>query len=204
MIRRVRKKTLQSREKSICSRDDVARGVVDGTCEDREYAFGWTSLPDDILIAVFSRLNYRDRASLASVCKAWRRLGASPCLWTSLDIRAHSLDSGMASSLSDRCVKLQRLRFRTANAAGVIINLQARELRELIGDGCRDVTDASLVMLAARHAKLESLQLGSDCDRITSEGIKVMALCCPKLSRLRLSGVRDVEADAIQALVKHC
>eukprot|EP00249_Psilotum_nudum_P024609 c29236_g1_i1 orf=349-3153(+) len=208
MIRRVRRKAVLSVGKPTASRDAV-KGSCDGAfegvvCVDRDREFDWTSLPDDTVVAVFSLLNYRDRASLASVCKTWRRLGSSSCLWASLDIRAHTLDSRMASSLAERCSKLKRLRFRNANAAGVIINLQARELRDLIGDGCRDLTDASLSMLAALHGNLESLQLGSECDRITSEAIKVVALCCPKLRRLRLSGVRDVDSDAIGALVRNC
>jgi len=64
-------------------------------------------------------------------------------------------------------------------------------------DGCRDLTDASLSMLAARHQRLESLQLGPDfCEKITSDAIRVVALCCPKLKRLRLSGLRDVDGVA--------
>lgn len=77
-------------------------------------------------------------------------------------------------------------------------------MKDLSGDGCRDLTDASLSMLAARHGTIESLQLGPDCDRITSDAIKVVALCCPKLKCLRLSGIREVDGEAIGALVKHC
>ncbi|KAG2669194.1 hypothetical protein I3760_14G023100 [Carya illinoinensis] len=111
----------------------------------------------------------------------------------------------MASSLSPRCVNLQKLRFRGAESADAVIHLQARNLREISGDYCRKITDATLSVIVARHAALESLQLGPDfCERISSDAVKAIAFCCPKLKKLRLSGIRDVHGDAINALAKHC
>ncbi|KAG6677392.1 hypothetical protein I3842_14G023800 [Carya illinoinensis] len=171
----------------------------------REGDVDWTSLPDDTVIQLFSCLNYRDRASLSSTCRTWRFLGKSPCLWNSLDLRAHKCDAAMASSLSPRCVNLQKLRFRGAESADAVIHLQARNLREISGDYCRKITDATLSVIVARHAALESLQLGPDfCERISSDAVKAIAFCCPKLKKLRLSGIRDVHGDAINALAKHC
>ncbi|KAG4388802.1 hypothetical protein GLYMA_09G242200v4 [Glycine max] len=165
----------------------------------------WKCLPDDTVIQLLSCLSYQDRASLSSTCKTWRSLGSSLCLWSSLDLRSHRFDAGMASSLAPRCVHLQKLRFRGAESADAIIHLRARNLRELSGDYCRKITDATLSVIVARHELLESLQLGPDfCERISSDAIKAIAHCCPKLNKLRLSGIRDVNADAINALAKHC
>uniref|UniRef100_A0A2P2K1I1 F-box domain-containing protein n=1 Tax=Rhizophora mucronata TaxID=61149 RepID=A0A2P2K1I1_RHIMU len=165
----------------------------------------WTSLPDDTVIQLFSCLNYRDRASLSSTCRTWKGLGASACLWSSLDLRAHKFDAKMAASLASRCVNLRKLRFRGAESADAIIHLQARNLQEISGDYCRKLTDATLSVIVARHEALESLQLGPDfCERISSDAIKAIAFCCPKLKKLWLSGIRDVSADAINALAKHC
>ncbi|KAF7825119.1 protein ARABIDILLO 1 [Senna tora] len=172
---------------------------------DPERVVDWRSLPDDTVIQLFSCLSYRDRASLTSTCRTWKSLGSSPCLWTSLDLRSHRFDATMASSLAPRCVHLQRLRFRGAESADAIIHLQARNLREISGDYCRKITDATLAVIVARHELLESLQLGPDfCERISSDAIKAIAHCCPRLKKLRLSGIRDVNSDAINALAKHC
>uniref|UniRef100_A0A7N0UR67 F-box domain-containing protein n=1 Tax=Kalanchoe fedtschenkoi TaxID=63787 RepID=A0A7N0UR67_KALFE len=165
----------------------------------------WTSLPDDTVIQLFHCLNYRDRASLSSACKAWRALGRSPCLWSSLDLRAHKCDAAIAASLATRCAHVKKLRFRGVDSADAIINLQARGLQEVSGDYCRKITDSTLCVIAARHELLESLQLGPDfCERISSDAIKQIAFCCPRLKKLRLSGLRDVEADAINALAANC
>nr|ACQ55238.1 PHYSCODILLO2 [Physcomitrium patens] len=164
----------------------------------------WTELPDDTVFGLFNLLNYRDRASLASVCRAWRGLGSSTSLWTSLDLRLHRLDSEVVSALAGRCSNLQCLKFRGGAFANSIVGLHARELRELSGDWCSLLSDATLSMVVARHGNLESLQLGSDCERVTSEALKVVAVCCPKLRRLCISGIRDVDRDAIQAMFQHC
>ncbi|KAL5539219.1 hypothetical protein UlMin_044515 [Ulmus minor] len=204
MSRRVRRKVARKgKEKVVLPGCPEVEDEVSGLSQ---IGFAnWTSLPDDTVIQLFSCLNYRDRASLSSTCRTWRVLGASPSLWTSLDLRAHKCDSAMAASLASRCVNLQKLRFRGAESADAVIHFQARNLREISGDYCRKITDATLSVIVARHEVLESLQLGPDfCERISSDAIKAIALCCSKLKKLRLSGIRDVNGDAINALAKHC
>ncbi|KAG4378037.1 hypothetical protein GLYMA_18G253400v4 [Glycine max] len=206
MNRRVRRKLARKSKGNVVqsSFPEVQDEVLDLETQ-RQGVVDWKCLPDDTVIQLLSCLSYRDRASLSSTCKTWRSLGSLPCLWSSLDLRSHRFDAGMASSLAPRCVHLQKLRFRGAESADAIIHLQARNLRELSGDYCRKITDATLSVIVARHEFLESLQLGPDfCERISSDAIKAIAHCCPKLNKLRLSGIRDVNADAINALAKHC
>ncbi|KVH91237.1 hypothetical protein Ccrd_006743 [Cynara cardunculus var. scolymus] len=165
----------------------------------------WTRLPDDTVLQLFTHLNYRDRANLSSTCKSWRSLGASPCLWQSLDLRAHKCDWGITDSLASRCSNLQKLRFRGADNADSLINLRAKNLKELSGDYCRKLTDSTLAVIVARHKLLESLQLGPDfCERVSSDAIVAIGFCCPNLRKLRLSGIRDVNGEAVNALAKHC
>ncbi|CAN4125932.1 unnamed protein product [Withania somnifera] len=200
MSRRIRRKlTRKGQEKRDCP------GVDEGLSLDERGIVDWTRLPDDTVIQLFSCLNYRDRASLSSTCRTWRNLGASPCLWQVLDLRPHKCDSAAAVSLAPRCRNLQKLRFRGAECADAIIQLQAKSLNEISGDYCRKIRDATLSVIAARHESLESLQLGPDfCERISSDAVKAIAICCPQLRRLRLSGIREVDGDAINALARHC
>nr|DAD18407.1 TPA_asm: hypothetical protein HUJ06_019870 [Nelumbo nucifera] len=205
MSRRVRRKGAQSKDKEKTILQSYSENFDGPSSLLEKVEVDWTSLPDDTVVQLFSCLNYRDRASLSSTCRTWRALGSSPCLWNSLDLRAHKCDAATAASLASRCAKLQKLRFRGAESANAIMNLQAKGLREISGDFCREITDATLSVMAARHEALESLQLGPDaCERISSDAIKAVALCCPLLKRLRLSGIRDIDADAINALARHC
>nr|GMD65124.1 protein ARABIDILLO 1-like [Ipomoea batatas] len=200
MSRRVRRK-LASRGQEKADRLGVGENLI----LDERGVVDWTRLPDDTVIQLFSCLNYRDRASLSSTCRTWRSLGKSQCLWQALDLRAHNFDCDAAASLASRCGNLQKLRFRSAESAEAIIHLQSKDLREISGDYCQKITDATLAVIAARHEALESLQLGPDfCERISSNAIKALAVCCPRLRKLRLSGIREVDGDAINALAKHC
>lgn len=206
MTRRVRRKLAHSKEKNKEIVGSNSENQDDGCLRSSTICdLDWMALPDDTAIQLFSYLNYRDRASLSATCRTFRLLGSSPCLWDSLDLRYHKFDIAAAQSLSSRSKNLRKLRFLGAESADAIISLEARDLREISGDFCRDITDATLSMIAARHEMLECLQLGPDvCERITSFAIRVIALCCPKLKRLQISGVKEVTGEAINALAKHC
>ncbi|KAF3789266.1 ARABIDILLO 1 protein [Nymphaea thermarum] len=208
MSRRVRRKTILNQDKEkVLVHNSCGNGVCEEAChsEGNLVDADWTSLPDDTVVQIFSCLNYRDRASLSSTCKTFRSLGSSPYLWTSLDLRAHKCDIRTAASLASRCRNLKKLRFRGSDSANTVMFLHARDLREISGDCCRDITDATLSVMAARHEALESLQIGPDfCDRITSDAIQKVSMCCPKLKRLRLSGVRDIDGEAILSLARNC
>ncbi|KAI4372686.1 hypothetical protein MLD38_010886 [Melastoma candidum] len=204
MTRRLRRKVSTEGNKKVvlpsCNEFEVEVSTSERCTE-----VDWTLLPDDTVIQLFSHLNYCDRASLASTCSTWRALAAAPCLWNSLDLRAHKCDFATVNSLASRGTNLQVLRFRGAESADAIIHLEARNLRELCGDYCRKISDATVSVIVARHAMLECLQLGPDfCEKITSDAVKAIAICCPKLRRLRLSGIRDIQGEAINSLAKHC
>jgi hypothetical protein len=206
MTRRVRRRTCREREGRVVRSSSRAgsAGVEDE--EDAPAAeLDWKALPDDTMLQLFARLNYRDRASMAAACRAWRALGSSPCLWSELDLRAHRCDREVASSLAERCGSLRRLRLRGHEAVEAVPGLRARGLREVVADGCRGLTDATLAVLAARHEDLERLQIGPDpLERISSDALRQVALCCSRLRRLRLSGLREADAGAVGALARYC
>uniref|UniRef100_A0ACD5TSY8 Uncharacterized protein n=1 Tax=Avena sativa TaxID=4498 RepID=A0ACD5TSY8_AVESA len=174
------------------------------TKDHRQHPLDWTALPDDATLHVFARLSYRDRAALAATCRPWRSLAASPCLWAALSLRR--LDPAAAASLAPRCSShLRRLRLAGCAAADAAPFLRATNLRSLRLSACRGLTDAALAVLAARHAELRDLHIGPDpLDRVSSDALHHVALCCPRLRCLRLSGLREVAAGALAALARHC
>ncbi|KAG2539335.1 protein ARABIDILLO 1-like isoform X1 [Panicum virgatum] len=206
MTRRVRRRTCREREgRVVRSLSRVGSAGVEDEEDAPAAVLDWKALPDDTMLQLFSRLNYRDRASMAAACRAWRALGSSPCLWSELDLRAHRCDREVASSLAERCGSLRRLRLRGHEAVEAVPGLRARGLREVVADGCRGLTDATLAVLAARHEDLERLQIGPDpLERISSDALRQVALCCSRLRRLRLSGLREGDAGAVGALARNC
>ncbi|KAL1543335.1 Protein ARABIDILLO 1 [Salvia divinorum] len=199
MSRRVRGRVVRRGKETLDCPD------IDGNLSLDEGMLDWTNLPDDTSIQLFSCLNHRDRASLSSTCRTWWAIGKSPCLWKALDLRHHKCDAAAATSLASRCESLHKVRFRGPEAADAIIHLEAKNLREISGDCCRKMSNVVLSVLVARHAALESLIIGPDfCEKISSDAIKAIAICCPKLQKLRLSGIHEVNARAINALSQHC
>ncbi|XP_047326292.1 protein ARABIDILLO 2-like [Impatiens glandulifera] len=169
----------------------------------------WSELPYNTIINLFSMLTYRDRASLSSVCRRWRSLGASPCLWQSLDLRSHKLDISTANSLSNRCGSLQKLWFEGIESEEVIISLKANNLVEL-NTNFSDYNyafnvDVTLSIIVARHEMLETIQLGPQWGRhINCDGIKAIGLCCPNLKKLWLYSVNYIRSEAIHTLASNC
>ncbi|KAK9749176.1 hypothetical protein RND81_02G107200 [Saponaria officinalis] len=164
-----------------------------------------TVLPDDTLLNIFSLLNYRDRASLASTCRYCRTLSFSGSLWHSLDIRAHRFNAAAAAAFSPRCSELTDIRFRGAESACAVFHLRASNLREISGEYCRKISDAMISVIVARYDRLETLILGPDfCELISSAAVSVVGMCCPKLRKLRLSGVREIDCEAINSLAVNC
>ncbi|KAJ3681822.1 hypothetical protein LUZ60_014395 [Juncus effusus] len=169
------------------------------------YAVDWTSLPDDTVVQLFSYLNYRDRASLSSTCRTWRDLGSSPCLWSALDLRAHKCPVETAKALSTRCSQLRQIRLRGEDSLFAVSNLHGRHLQEISADGCRALTDATLAVLAAKHEHLEVLQIGPDpLERVSSDALRHVAMCCSRLRKVRLSGVREIDGEAVSSFARHC
>ncbi|CAM0871304.1 unnamed protein product [Alopecurus aequalis] len=182
----------------------VRRRITKDAAASHPQPLDWTSLPDDASLHLFALLGYRDRAALAAACRAWRALASSPCLWAALDLRR--LDLPAAASLAPRCsAHLRRLRLAGCAAADAAPFLRAAGLLSLRLSACRELTDATLAVLAARHHHLRELHIGPDpLDRISSDALRHVALCCPRLRCLRLSGLRDVDAHALAALARHC
>ncbi|XP_047326291.1 protein ARABIDILLO 2-like [Impatiens glandulifera] len=163
----------------------------------------WSELPNNTIINLFSMLTYRDRASLSSVCRRWRSLGASPCLWQSLDLRSHEFDISTANSLSNRCGSLQKLCFKGLESEEAIISLKANNLVEINGNfNIYLDMDVTLSIIVAKHEMLETIQLRGTS--INTCGIKAIGLCCPNLKKLWLRRVNYIRSEAIHTLASNC
>ncbi|XP_047312638.1 protein ARABIDILLO 1-like [Impatiens glandulifera] len=200
MNKRVLRTITNDKSKEISTNNNEIQG-------DRSWnsTIDWTQLPGDIIIHLFSLLNYRDRANLSSVCQNWWSLGASPCLWLSLDLQAHKFDISTAPSLAFRCSSLQKLCFDGEESAEAIISLKVRTLIEIRGNFYGRVNDVTLSIIVDMNKLLEVIEFNSGYyNGISSEGIKSIAMCCLNLKKLWLSDVKDVNSIAINALSNNC
>jgi hypothetical protein len=83
-----KKTRITSSASSVCDGGVAATGnsVTSSSAQLEGGEAQWMAMPGDTVLQLFSLLNHRDRAiyilleNLASVCRAWRRLGSSACL----------------------------------------------------------------------------------------------------------------------------
>uniref|UniRef100_A0A804PT00 F-box domain-containing protein n=1 Tax=Zea mays TaxID=4577 RepID=A0A804PT00_MAIZE len=106
---------------------------------------------------------------MASVCRAWRPLSSSSCLWSTLDLRAHRYDWEVAS--------------------GVVTCLPVWEPASATHARSRgSKSHATLAIIAARREDLQSFQIESDpLERISSNALHLVAHCCSQLCHLHRS-----------------
>ncbi|KAK1393931.1 F-box domain-containing protein [Heracleum sosnowskyi] len=183
----------------VCSRAARSGNLV------RKCLIDWTTLPNELVIQIFSYLNNRDRARLSSSCRSWRFLGSSSDLWKSLDLRMYNCDARTANLLASRCSNLRKLRFRGDDVARVLTSLKASNLREISGDLCMSINSDTLCSIAVHHDELEILQLGPEpCERIHDMDLQKIAPFCGNLRKLSLSGIRKVDSVAFDALARWC
>ncbi|KAH0464519.1 hypothetical protein IEQ34_007305 [Dendrobium chrysotoxum] len=116
---------------------------------------------------------------------------------------ASLLLAALGASLVPRCAFGIRLTSSLIAATqipspGITVDLHAHNLWEIAGDYCCDITDVMLSVITARHKALESLQIGLDpCEKISNDAIRHVAICCSRLRRLCLLGIRELMASPL-------
>lgn len=164
----------------------------------------WTLLPESALGRVFSFLDVWQLAKVSCVCSTWRSTAASPALWKTSDLRAHVVPMRSMKGMSTRFGPLMQSLLIRGHSAVAAAFLRANDLRSLYLDVSLNLSDSTLGMLVARlGSNLQSLSL-VDCSRLCSSSLETVAVCCPALRELYVSGMEQVERAALQALSSHC
>ncbi|XP_072272698.1 S-phase kinase-associated protein 2 isoform X1 [Pyxicephalus adspersus] len=168
----------------------------------------WDSLPDELLLGIFSYLHLTDLLKVSRVCKRWRRLSCDESLWHSLDLTGkHLVDEVIGNLLSLGVVVLRCPRtcigepmfkqikpLRLQHADFSHCNISADTLQSIISR-CHKLQDLSLegltlsddiICAIAQNSDLERLNLGG-CFGFSSESLAHMLKSCSRLDELNLS-----------------
>ncbi|XP_026522193.1 S-phase kinase-associated protein 2 [Notechis scutatus] len=159
----------------------------------------WDTLPDELLLGIFSYLNLTDLLKVSQVCQRWHRLSLDESLWQSLDLASKNLLPGVIGQLlplgiiTFRCPRscIGTPLFKTSRALCVQhldlsnCSIKVIDLEDIIGR-CQSLQNLSL----------EGLILSSDIVRSIAQN--------PNLARLNLSGCSGFSADTVEVLLKSC
>ncbi|XP_077203099.1 S-phase kinase-associated protein 2 isoform X1 [Paroedura picta] len=167
----------------------------------REAAGGvsWDTLPDELLLGIFSYLTLADLLKVSQVCRRWHRLSMDESLWKSLDLTGRNLLPGVIGQLlplgvtAFRCPRscVGNPLFKTSRLLPVQhMDLSSSTIRvgdlQSILDRCQSLQNLSL----------EGLKLSSDILRKIAQN--------PSLMRLNLSGCSGFCTESLEAMLNSC
>ncbi|KAM6474269.1 S-phase kinase-associated protein 2 [Liasis olivaceus] len=183
----------------------------------------WDTLPDELLLGIFSYLTLTDLRKVSRVCQRWRRLSLDESLWQTLDLADQNLRPGAIGQLlplgviAFRCPRscIKTPLFETSRALCVqhldlsnstikVTDLESilsrcHSLQNLSLEGL--VLSADIVKSIAQNSCLVRLNL-SGCSGFSADTLEVMVKSCPRLEELNL-GWCDFTAEHLKIVVSH-
>ncbi|XP_004605604.3 S-phase kinase-associated protein 2 [Sorex araneus] len=184
----------------------------------------WDSLPDELLLGIFSCLCLPELLKISSVCKRWYHLAFDESLWQTLDLSGKNLHPDVAGQLLSRGVVAFRcprsfmdqplvenfspFRVQHMDLSNSVIEVSALlgllsqcfKLQNLSLEGLR-LSDA-VVNNLAQNSNLLRLNL-SGCSGFSEFALKTLLNSCCRLDELNLSWCFDFTEKHVQVAVAH-
>ncbi|KAM3939311.1 S-phase kinase-associated protein 2 [Leptodactylus fuscus] len=182
----------------------------------------WDSLPDELLLGIFSYLHLTDLLRASRVCKRWNRLSCDESLWQSVDLTGKHLVNGVIGKLLSlgvvvlRCprsclgeplfkqvrpLRLQHADFSNCTASADTLQSiisRCHNLHNLSLEGL-ELSDGTICGIA-QNSDLIRLNLGG-CSGFSPESLTQMLKSCTSLEELNLSWC-DFTADHVKNSVQ--
>ncbi|KAK0727581.1 hypothetical protein B0T26DRAFT_638275 [Lasiosphaeria miniovina] len=170
-------------------------------------------LPNEILIAVFAKLNASsDILHVMLTCKRWAR-NAVDILWhrpacTTWDKHASICQTlGVESPYFSYRDFIKRLNLASlaenVNDGSVMPLAVCTRVERLTLTGCRGLTDSGLIALVQNNTHLLALDMSLD-EQITEASINAIAENCRRLQGLNVSGCNRVSNESMIRLARSC
>ncbi|XP_060985936.1 S-phase kinase-associated protein 2 isoform X3 [Dama dama] len=165
----------------------------------------WDSLPDELLLGIFSCLCLPELLKVSSVCKRWYHL--APFRLQHLDLSNSVIDVATLHGLLSHCSKLQNLSLEGLRLSDPIIDnlAQNTNLLRLNLSGCSGFSESALKTLLSSCSRLDELNL-SWCYDFTEKHVQVaVAHVSETITQLNLSGYRkNLQRSDVSTLVGRC
>ncbi|KAM9450533.1 S-phase kinase-associated protein 2 isoform 2-T2 [Clarias gariepinus] len=199
----------------LARRPRRSRDTTGGLC--------WDTLPDELLLGIFSRLSLQDLLRTSRVCKRWHRLAFDESLWHSADLVGKAQLNGelgqvlTAGVLRLRCPhscisepgfrNTQLLRVQHLDLSSCTV--QTPVLEDILSR-CRRLQNLSVEGLELSDSILRSLRENTElvrlnmcgCTGFSADTLTEMLQSCTKLEELNVSWC-DFSSEHVQAVVNH-
>ncbi|XP_036443934.1 S-phase kinase-associated protein 2 isoform X2 [Colossoma macropomum] len=180
----------------------------------------WDSLPDELLLGIFSRLSLQDLLRTSRVCKRWHRLAFDESLWHSVDLVGKAqLDAELGQVLTAGVLRLRSPHvcigqpgFKNADLLRVqhmdlsSCTVQTSVLEDILSR-CRRLQNLSLEGLILSDSILHSLAQNVElvrlnlcgCAGFSPESLAEMLQSCTQLEEVNMSWC-DFSSQHVQAI----
>nr|XP_054343040.1 S-phase kinase-associated protein 2 isoform X3 [Pongo pygmaeus] len=184
----------------------------------------WDSLPDELLLGIFSCLCLPELLKVSGVCKRWYRLASDESLWQTLDLTGKNLHPDVTGRLLSqgviafRCPRsfmdqplaehFSPFRVQHMDLSNSVIEVstlhgilsQCSKLQNLSLEGLR-LSDP-IVNNLAQNSNLVRLNL-SGCSGFSEFALQTLLSSCSRLDELNLSWCFDFTEKHVQVAVAH-
>ncbi|XP_049563973.1 S-phase kinase-associated protein 2 isoform X5 [Orcinus orca] len=184
----------------------------------------WDSLPDELLLGIFSCLCLPELLKVSSVCKRWYHLAFDEYLWQTLDLTGRNLHPDVVGRLLSRGVVAFRCprsfmdqpfveRFSPFRVQHMDLSNSVIDVSTLHGllSHCSKLQNLSLEGLQlsdpivnnlAQNTNLVRLNL-SGCSGFSESALKTLLSSCCRLDELNLSWCYEFTEKHVQVAVAH-
>lgn len=184
----------------------------------------WDSLPDELLLGIFSCLCLPELLKISSVCKRWYHLAFDESLWQTLDLSGKNLHPDVTGQLLSRGVVAFRCprsfmdqplveSFSPFRVQHMDLSNSIIEVSALLGllSQCFKLQNLSLeglqlsdpvINILAQNSNLLRLNL-SGCSGFSELALKTLLSSCCRLDELNLSWCFEFTEKHVQVAVAH-
>ncbi|ERN15926.1 hypothetical protein AMTRI_Chr07g76370 [Amborella trichopoda] len=167
--------------------------------EMQAYQRSWESLPEEILLHIFSGLHDFDSLEVASlVCSSWHQASLNRTCWDPLQISDHN---AFLSSLIKEEETPKDPMHRLNQKALFVVRRCGSRAKSVSARSCVD--DAILREIAQRCPSIESLSL-RDCTKVSGKALCQMLRIWKELKFVDLRGSNCLSTEAIEEIEGTC
>ncbi|XP_007951420.1 S-phase kinase-associated protein 2 [Orycteropus afer afer] len=184
----------------------------------------WDTLPDELLLGIFSCLCLPELLKVSMICKRWYRLATDESLWQTLDLTGKSLHPDVIVRLLSRGVIAFRcprsfvdqplvehfsaFRVQHMDLSNSVISVST--LQDILSQ-CSNLQNLSLEGLQLSDAIVNNLVQNSNlvrlnlcgCSGFSESALKALLNSCSRLHELNLSWCFDFTEKHVQVAVAH-
>ncbi|KAK3554846.1 hypothetical protein QTP86_000887 [Hemibagrus guttatus] len=139
----------------------------------------WDTLPDELLLGIFSRLSLQDLLRTSRVCKRWHRLALLRV--QHLDLSSCTVQTPVLEDILSRCRRLQNL-----SVEGLVLSDSILRLEELNVSWCDFSSEHVQAVVNNIPTTITQLNISGYRQNFTMDNVKVLVERCPNITHLDL------------------